>query len=303
MILSYLDIKNPKETLKKIIIFFYIYMIIEGMLRKWLLPFLNQEIYFVKDFFLIFIYFYAYKYNFLFKKKISIFLVFLITTSLFFGSIGYSFNKLDILSFILGSRSYWLFAPLLLVIIHLFSFEDIKKFVCINLYFIFPYYILVILQSYFPPDVFINSGYNSIVETSDRPSAYFTYITQNTYYFLFLLSCFYSHTLIQTFINKKKFVFLIILNFLIMGVMILLKSRACYIFGGAIIIYSLYITLITPQKLNLKIKKLLIILIVTPISFVINSNLFEVQYNKSVERINTDTWENISLIKNSYMVY
>ena len=44
MILSYLDTKNPKETLKKIIIFFYIYMIIEGMLRKWFLPFLNKGV-------------------------------------------------------------------------------------------------------------------------------------------------------------------------------------------------------------------------------------------------------------------
>ena len=299
MILGYLDTKNPKETLKKIIIFFYIYMIIEGMLRKWFLPFLNKEIYFLKDFFLIFIYLYAYKYNFLLKRKISKFLLFLIITSLIFGSIGYSFNKLDILSFILGSRSYWLFAPLFLIIIHVCSFEDAKKFVRINLYFIFPYYILVILQSYFPVDTFINSGYNSIVQTPDRPSAYFTYITQNTYYFLFLLSCFYSHSLTQKFINKKKFIFLIILNFLLMGVMILLKSRACYVFGVAIIIYSLYITLVTREELNLKIKKLLIILIITPVSFGINSSLFEDQYKKSVKRINTDTWQKTALITNS----
>ena len=264
MLLSFSKIKNHKEILKKIIIFFYVYMILEGALRKWFLPFLNKEIYFLKDFFLMCIYFYAYKYNFLFQKKISKFFVFFIITTLIFGSIGYSFNKLDILSFILGSRSYWLFAPLFLIIIHVFSFEDIVKFFRINLYFVVPYYILVVLQSYYSKDMFINSGYNSIVQNPERPSAYFTYITQNTYYFLFLLSCFYSYFLKEKFINKKNFIILIILNFLLMGVMILLKSRATYVFGGAIIIYSFYITLITKEEMNLKIKKFIIILIITP---------------------------------------
>ena len=302
MLLSFSKIKNPKETLKKIIIFFYVYMILEGTLRKWFLPFLNKEIYFLKDFFLICIYFYAYKYNFLFQKKISKFFVFFIITTLIFGSIGYSFNKLDILSFILGSRSYWLFAPLFLIIIHVFSFEDIVKFFRINLYFVVPYYILVVLQSYYSKDMFINSGYNSIVQNPERPSAYFTYITQNTYYFLFLLSCFYSYFLKEKFINKKNFIILIILNFLLMGVMILLKSRATYVFGGAIIIYSFYITLITKEDMNLKIKKFIIILIITPISFIINTSLFENQYKFSVKRVNTDEWQKTSLVKNSPVI-
>lgn len=87
-----------------------------------------------------------------------------------------------------------------------------------------------------------------------------------------------------------------------MGVMILLKSRACYVFGVAIIIYSLYITLVTREELNLKIKKLLIILIITPVSFGINSSLFEDQYEKSVERINTDQWQKTALITNSPLI-
>ena len=46
MFLNYIDIKKPKATLKNLIILFYIYMIIEGMLRKWLFPIFNKEIYF-----------------------------------------------------------------------------------------------------------------------------------------------------------------------------------------------------------------------------------------------------------------
>ena len=87
-----------------------------------------------------------------------------------------------------------------------------------------------------------------------------------------------------------------------MGIMIFLKSRASYVFGGAIIIYSLYITLVIREELNLKIKKLLIVLIITPLSFSINSSLFEDQYKRSVERINTDAWEKTSLVINSSII-
>ena len=299
MFLNYIDIKKPKATLKNLIILFYIYMIIEGMLRKWLFPIFNKEIYFLKDFFLIFIYSFALKHNFLFEKKISKFFIFFGVITLFFGSFGYSFNQIEILSFILGSRSYWLFAPLFLIIIHVFDFEDFKKFVKINLYFIFPYYILILLQSYYPFDSIINSGYIYKVQNPERPSAYFTYTTQNTYYFLFLLSCYFSYSISQKFISNKKFFLLIILNFCMMGIIILLKSRASYVFGIAIILYSFYITLFVKQDNILKLKKLIIVLIITPLSFNLNSTLFENQYNFSVERINTDSVRNNNLLKNS----
>ena len=67
------------------------------MLRKWFVPILNKEIYFLKDFFLIFIYFYAFKHKFLFEKKISKIITLFIVISLFFGVIGYNFNKIDII--------------------------------------------------------------------------------------------------------------------------------------------------------------------------------------------------------------
>ncbi len=299
MFYNFFDIKHPKGFIKKLIIFFYFYMLFEGILRKWLFPFFHKEIYFLKDFFLIFIYSFALKYDFLYEKKISKFFIFFSVITLFFGSLGYSFNKIEILSFILGSRSYWLFAPLFLVIIHVFDLEDFKKFVKINLYFIFPYYILILFQSYFPIDSIINSGYKYTVQNPERPSAYFTYTTQNTYYFLFLLSCYFSYSISEKFISNKKLFFLIILNFCMMGIMILLKSRASYVFGYAIILYSVYITLIMKQNNFLKFKKLILVLLITPLSFSLNSSLFEKQYNFSVERINTDRAQTNLLVKSS----
>ena len=240
MYLNNIASKKPKQRLKELVIFFYIYMILEGMLRKWFIPTLNKEIYFLKDFFLIFIYSYALKHKFLFEKKISkIFTIFIIFI-LFFGAIGYNFNKIEVLSFIAGARSYFLFVPLFFIVIHTFSINDIKKFVKINLYFILPYYILVLFQTYSPNEAYINSGYKSLVQNPERPSAYFTYITQNTYYFLFLITSYYSYLNCQSSLGKKKLFLSIVLIFLLMGIMILLKSRAVYVYTFAIVVYSSY---------------------------------------------------------------
>ena len=99
--------------------------------------------------------------------------------------IGYDFNFEGILSFILGTRSYWLYAPLTLIIIHLFKQDDLIKFFEINLFFVFPYFLLTLIQHFLSDTSIINSGFNSIVLQPDRPSGYFIYTTQNTFYFIF----------------------------------------------------------------------------------------------------------------------
>ena len=66
--MNFLLIKDYRLLIKKLIIFFFIYMILEGVLRKWILPDFHIQIYFIKDFFLMIIYLLALKYNFLFKK-------------------------------------------------------------------------------------------------------------------------------------------------------------------------------------------------------------------------------------------
>ena len=166
-------------------------MVLEGVLRKWILPDFQVQIYFLKDFFLVIIYFLALKYNFLFKTKYSkFFLIFIIIISLY-GSIGYVFNLEGILSFILGTRSYWLYAPLTLIIIHLFKQDDLIKFFKINLFFVFPYFLLTLIQAFSSDTSIINSGFNFAVLTPERPSGYFTYTTQNTFYFIFLCICYF----------------------------------------------------------------------------------------------------------------
>lgn len=298
MNLDYIKINNPKETIKKLIIYFYVYMVIEGMLRKWFIPILNKEIYFIKDFFLLIIYFIAFRYNFFIKTKFSkIFLILIIFLTIY-GFIGYGFEKNSILLFIFGIRSYFLFVPLFLIIFHVFKFEDIQKFAKTNLYFIFPYYILIIIQTNFSYQSYINSGFQSIVQNPERPSAYFTYITQNTYYFLFLVCCNFSYLLNCKHINKKNFYFILVLNFMLAGILILLKSRSVYIYFIAILIYSIFFTFISRNSISLKIKKLILLIVIIPIFFSINSLIFKKEFKFSSERINTDTYQTFNFLKN-----
>ena len=87
-----IKINNPIITLKRLIIFFFFYMILEGVIRKWVLPNFSNEIYFVKDIFLIIIYTIALKYNLIFRLNYSkLFLVIIILISLY-GFIGYEFS-------------------------------------------------------------------------------------------------------------------------------------------------------------------------------------------------------------------
>ncbi len=247
-----LFIKNPVLLIKKLIIFFFIYMVLEGVLRKWILPDFKVQIYFLKDFFLVIIYFLALKYNFLFKTKYSkFFAIFIIIISLY-GLIGYDFNFEGILSFILGTRSYWLYAPLTLIIIHLFKQDDLIKFFEINLFFVFPYFLLTLIQAFSSDASIINSGFNSIVFNPERPSGYFTYTTQNTFYLLFLCLCYFISLLNISKFSKKKIIYFIALNFMLISIMILLKSRAVYVFSLAIIIYSLFFLIFLNENYKIK---------------------------------------------------
>jgi hypothetical protein len=288
---------NPALQLKKFIIFFFAYMIFEGVLRKWILPNFQTYIYFVKDFLLIFIYFYAIKYNFLFNKTYSkLFIFFIIIISLY-GLIGYQLDFQGILSYLLGLRSYWLYAPLTLIMVHVFDIDDVKKFLKINLYSIFPYFILILFQSYSSDTSIINSGFNSMVTTPDRPSGFFIHITQNSYYLAFMFACLYSKISITSNLTVKKFIYYLVLIFILLSVMILLKSRSVYILNSIIVIYSFLTILFYNKKNYFKLKKLIIIGIFTPLLFLLTKNIFKDEYNSSASRFNTDTYYEMKVVK------
>ena len=286
-----LNFNNPTLLLKKLIIFFFFYMILEGILRKWIFPGLSTQIYFIKDILLIIIYSIALRYNLIFQSTYSkIFIFFIVLISLF-GFMGYNYNFNGIISYFLGLRSYWIFLPLFLIITHTFNKDDLVKFIKINFYSVIPYFLIVLLQSRLPETSFLNSGYDGNLQSPERPSAFFTYTTQNTYYFLFLFFCFFSYILNKKSFSIKDMLYITLLNFLLISVMILLKSRSVYFYVFVLIFYSIFFVTFSNFDKNLKLKKIFLILL-TFVTFNISSIMFEKQYNYSQVRMNTDpSWE------------
>ncbi len=290
-------ILNREIFLKRIVEIFFLYMILEGVLRKWIFPNFSLQIYFLKDIFLILIYLIALKYNLIFKLKFSKFFVFIIILISLYGLTGYDLDYNGIVSYVLGLRSYWLFLPLFLIVVHVYDKKDLVKFLKFNLYFIIPYFILTYLQSYLPETSFLNSGFDGMQMNKERPAGYFTYTTQNTFYFLFLFFCFCSYVL-----SKKEFlygeiVFLVLLNFLLISIMILLKSRAVYSYVMVTVFFSSFYMIFSKQEIKLKSKKLILIFLVSFISFIASSKVFFTkEYKYSEVRINTDTYYQMAFV-------
>lgn len=223
-------IKDPRSLLIIFIYFIFYFILLEGCLRKWLLPTHYIELYFLKDFLLIFIYVFAIKYKFLGVNKYEKLIFILIGLISVYGIIGFLLNKNNILAYVLGLRSYWIFVPLTLIIINVFKEKNFITLLKINLYFVIIYFILILFQTYSSPSAIINSGYNSLVMNPERPSGFFTYTTQNTFYFIFLTVVFYTYILIEKILSKKKIFFILFLNLILSIILILLKSRAVFVY-------------------------------------------------------------------------
>lgn len=293
-----LETNNPSLVIRKMIFFFFFYMIIEGVIRKWVLPSFSTHIYFIKDILLIIIYMFALKYNFIFKSIYSKIFIIVVTIISLYGFIGYDFDKNGIISYILGLRSYWLFLPLFLIIAHTCNKDDLVRFFHINLYLIPPYFLLVYFQSILPEISPLNAGYDGTLLSPERPSGYFTYTTQNTYYFLFLFFSFCCFVLDKKEFFKRDIIFLSLLNFLLIIIMILLKSRAVYFYVLTTILYSTICIIFSNFKTELKLKKILLIFLVSLITFNVSSNfLVKKSFEHSKVRMNTDVSSNYSFVQ------
>ena len=292
-----LNIKEPNILIKSLLVSFFFYMILEGVLRKWIFPNLSTQIYFIKDFFLLLIYLVAIKYNFIFKLKYTKFFTIIVILFSLIGFAGYDFNKQGIISYILGLRSYWLFMPLFLIVIHVFNQNDIIKFIKFNVHLTIPFFILIYLQTILPDTSIINSGYEGMLQQPERPSGYFTYTTQNSYYLVFMFVSFCIYSLSKDKLFLKDFIYLALINFLLISIMILLKSRAVYLVIFVTVFYSSFFLISSKTKVILKLKKLSIILLVTFVSFYTSSNIFfEEEYKYSEVRINTDTYYAMDIV-------
>lgn len=292
------NIYKKEIFLRKTIEIFFIYMIMEGVIRKWIFPEFSTQLYFLKDIFLIFIYLIALKYNLIFKLKFSKFFIFIILLISLYGLIGYNLDNKDIISYILGIRSYWLFLPLFLIVIHVYNRKFLIKFIKLNLYMIIPNFFLIYLQSELPETSILNN-FNGTQLSPERPAGFFTYTTQNTYYYLFLFVSYCSFILSKKEFFYKEAAILVLLGFLLISTMILLKSRAVYVYSFFTMLVIFFYLIFSNEKKYLKLIKFFLFLIFC-FSFYVTSNfMFKDEFEYSKKRLNTDTISSMEFITNA----
>ena len=271
-------------------------MLAEGCFRKWLFPNYYVEIYFLKDIFLLFIYLFAIKYEFFLKKRLEKILIALAALVSLWGLIGYIIDGHSIAAYFLGLRSYWIFLPIAFIIANIFEADDLIKFIKINFYIIIPYFFLILLQTYSPESSIINSGYNSVVLAPHRPTGFFTFTTQNTFFIIFLSVLFFMYILYIKTLSIKNYIFIFLVNFFLISILILLKSRTVYIYYLFIWGFS-FLSLFYLSDNKLKIKKILIILVFIPLLFLLSTKIFSVEYKFSTVRFNTDKSDDLNIVK------
>ena len=110
---SYSDaIREQKRILIVQAVFvIYFLFLLQGALRKWILPGLSGPLIFLLDLPLVCLYFYCFANQFLMRDGIaSQWLKFAIFSS-FFGVLQYSMSGYNMIGWILGVRTYWLCMP------------------------------------------------------------------------------------------------------------------------------------------------------------------------------------------------
>ncbi len=156
-----------RRTLVRLIFIVYWLLIFEGALRKWLLPGLHQIIFFVRDPLVLWIYILAILYHFRPKPAALFWYGILLGFAISIGSIAQYFllPEIRVLVMLYGLRTYFFYFPLVFLMGSILRYEDIKRWVRLNLFLVIPMTILVVMQYYSPPAALINRTISEVVYT------------------------------------------------------------------------------------------------------------------------------------------
>lgn len=194
--------------IRMLIFIVFVLLIVEGALRKWVLPSLSSPIFFIKDVVIVYIYFLVYKHRrmmadaFMALTVLMGFMFYLLATAQAF-ILSYS---LTIASY--GWRNYCLYIPFSLIIAKFSRFEDIKKIAKFTCIAAIPIAVLVYLQYSSPKDSYINKNVGgdkseifTVVDDVVRPSGPFSFNTGMSNYTAFL----FVTLMFNFFLGRKKF--------------------------------------------------------------------------------------------------
>lgn len=214
---------NINVVINRLFAISLLWLLLEGIFRKWLLPSLTVQLFAIKYvlFTLIYIIFFVH-YPFIPKtKKPFQFFILLFTVYCGFQLFNNPFNAPALVT-AFGYINYLFFIPLLLIVPYYFSsIEKIERFIKILAWVSLPIFILGAVQYFLPDDHVLNHFANddqkiNRVSTFTRSMSVFTFVKIYTVYLLITITIFYAYIfyLLKKGRNILFYVFLIIFGIL-----------------------------------------------------------------------------------------
>jgi hypothetical protein len=203
-----IQMKNSNlQFLKRGIWLYFLLLIFEGALRKWLLPALATPLLIVRDPLAAYLLFTAYRFN-AFPKHKLIPVMFWIGFVSIFTAVFFGHGNLYVALF--GTRILLIQFPMLFLIGRIFDRDDVIRMGKVVLWIAIPMAILISLQFYSPQSAWVNRGVGGDLGGSGfsgadgyfRPAGTFSFITGVSAFFGLAASFVFYFWLQPKYINK-----------------------------------------------------------------------------------------------------
>lgn len=197
----------PNKALKRAIWAYFLLIIFEGALRKWILPQLANPLLVVRDPIAIFLIGYSW-YKGILPQNLMMYGMMALTVAAVVTSLTLGHGNLTVAVY--GARIFLLHFPLIFIIGQVFTREDVVKIGEVTLWMTLPMAILIAMQFYSPQSAFVNLGVGGNEEGAGfsgangflRPPATFSFTNGTAQFFAFAgIFCIY-HWLRPEKINK-----------------------------------------------------------------------------------------------------
>jgi hypothetical protein len=155
-----LEHERTRRSLCRVIIAIYCLLILEGVVRKWVLPSFHRPLYFIRDPLVAWIYFTAITKGFWPQRSL------LLSIGLIFGLVGFvlvifNLDSIPMLVMAYGWRNCFAYLPLAFIIGEQFCFEDWQRIVRFTVIIAIPIAVLCAIQSVSGATSAVNAGVGS----------------------------------------------------------------------------------------------------------------------------------------------
>jgi len=239
---------NSKNRIKRLFWLYFIILIIEGGLRRWIFPEFATNLLIIRDPIAIIILIIAFKNN-LIPKNSFLGIVIVISILCFFSALFFGHGNLIVALF--GLRILILHFPLIFIFGGVLDREDIIYFGKVILIISIPMVILITVQFYSPQSAFVNKGLGFSTEGGGfqgtgeyfRPPGTFSFITGVSSFFT-IVGCFVLYFWLET----KKINFILLIASSIALIVSIPTSISRSLFFSILISFIFFIISISVQK-------------------------------------------------------